>query len=52
MYTRINTSRKEDNIMLQMIFDLVEKIVVWADASAEAQQIVLEIFDFLLGLAG
>lgn len=38
--------------MLQMIFDLVEKILVWADASAEAQQIVSEIFDFLLGLAG
>ncbi len=38
--------------MLQMIFDLVEKILVWADASAEAQQIVAEIFDFLLGLAG
>lgn len=38
--------------MLQMIFDLVEKILVWADASAEAQEIVSQIFDWLLGLVG
>ncbi len=38
--------------MLQMIFDLVEKILVWADASAEAQQIVSEVFNWLLGIMG
>ena len=38
--------------MLQMIFDLVEKILVWADASAEAQQIISEVFDWLLGVMG
>lgn len=38
--------------MLQMIFDLVEKVLVWADASLEAQQIVSEVFDWLLGVIG
>ncbi len=38
--------------MLQSIFELVEKILVWADASAEAQQIVKEVFDWLLGVIG
>ncbi len=38
--------------MLQSIFELVEKILVWADASAEAQQIVKEIFDWLLSVIG
>ncbi len=38
--------------MLQMIFDLVEQILVWANASVEAQEIVSQIFDWLLGLAG
>lgn len=38
--------------MLQMIFDLVEQILVWADASAEAKEIVSQIFDWLLGVVG
>ncbi len=38
--------------MLEMLFELIEKILVWAEASAEAQQIVSEIFDWLLGIAG
>lgn len=38
--------------MLQMIFDLVEQILVWANASAEAQEIVSEVFDWLLNFAG
>ena len=38
--------------MLQSIFELVEKILVWADASAEAQQIVKEVFEWLMGVIG
>ncbi len=38
--------------MLQSIFDLVQKILEWADASAEAQQIVKEVFDWLMGVMG
>ncbi len=38
--------------MLQMIFDLVKQILVWADASAEAQEIVAQVFNWLLGIAG
>lgn len=38
--------------MLQMIFDFVEQILVWADASAEAREIVAGVFDWLLGIVG
>lgn len=38
--------------MLQMLFDLVKQILVWAEASAEAQEIVNEVFNWLLGIAG
>ena len=38
--------------MLQMIFDFVEQILVWADASAEAREIVSQVFDWLLGVMG
>jgi|GEM_PF-1436337 len=38
--------------MLQMLFDLIEQILVWAGASAEAKEIVAQVFDWLLGIAG
>jgi len=38
--------------MLQSIFELVQKILVWADAGAEAQQIVKEVFDWLMSVMG
>ena len=41
---------KGEYIMLETIFELVQKILVWADASAEAQQIVKEVFDWLLSV--
>ena len=44
--------KKGVHIMLQSIFELVEKILVWADASAEAQQIVKEVFEWLMGVIG
>ncbi len=35
---------------MEVIFELVQKILVWAGADLEAQQIVAEIFEWILGL--
>ena len=35
---------------MEVIFELVQKILEWAGADAEAQQIVAEIFEWILGL--
>jgi len=35
---------------MEVIFELVQKILEWAGASAEAQSIVAEIFEWIMGL--